>query len=218
MCALGVGSWAWLTVITYSKHPWRARSEWSTVLNPRIDPMDWGYYYPRCTNKNNEAPTVESRPHSWIPRGHHCIHCSVVYTWGASPGERDVDESGEMKVVLQQMHIFAWLGAGATPRVHPGVGTRLPPGCFQFQCPSWGLLIGRGDPYRAGCALGLNPALFLDSSIPGESREGKERKHKKFQHMRSICNVIYAFWAKLLYTLWGELQINDETFWNMAYT
>lgn len=120
-------------------------------------------------------------------------HCSFVYT----PGEGGTDGDGEMEMVLEPMHISGGLGAPGGP-LHARVQGCLPhPHCFWLQFPFWGLLIGQGGPYRAKCALGLESSFIgassFDSSIIGESREGKRRKHKKFQHMSSICNVICVF-------------------------
>lgn len=134
------------------------------------------------------------------------------YSWGGGEGWRWRDTEG----LEANAHLCLTGGWKHLRKVHPWVGMRLPPGRFQLQSP----IMGVTDRLHTEQAVlsGWNPALFFDSGITGESREGKRRKHKKFQHMSSICNVIYVFWAKLLYTLWGELQINDETFWNMAYT
>lgn len=178
--------------------------------------MDWGYYYLHFTGENNEAPRVESESRSWILLGHHYRYCSGVYTWGLLLGR----EMGmEMKRYRGSWSKWASLldWRLEAPLEGPSMsGHEAAPWPFPGPVPRSGV----NDRLHTEQAVlsGWNPALFFDSGITGESREGKGRKHKKFQHMSSICNVIYVFWAKLLYTLWGELQINDETFWNMAYT
>lgn len=151
-------------------------------------------------------------PRGWIPHVYHCTALRTSLYWGATSGEG----------VRMAMEKWRWSWDKCTSLLDWGLEQPqrfmdmwergCPLAVSSCGPPSGGYWEAREIHWGKGVLSDWNPALFSDSSITGESREGKGRKHKKLQHMSSICNVICVFWAKLLYMLWGELQINDETF------
>lgn len=80
-------------------------------------------------------------------------------------------------------------------RSHLCVGMRLPTSSLLFPValPLLRVTDKSGETHsEQGVLSDWSPALFFDSSITGENRRGKRRKREKFQHMSSICNVIYV--------------------------
>lgn len=141
------------------------------------------------------------------------LHCSLVYTWELL-GWRWRWSWRKCPSLLDWRLEQPW-------NFHPCVGPGLPPWPFPPFPVAISLLEVTDRPGRSPQSRACSRIeIQLCSSTPmleGKAERGREG-NKKFQPVSSICNVIYVFWAKLASTLWGGLQINDETFWSMAYT